>query len=91
MSPSLWMQLAAQKFRAALALYRKIQDPYSSGAALKRLARLEDDRSKRQEMIAEIVAAWQGIDRQDLVDGLAGQFPEELRAAGKGRAGSGSK
>ena len=49
-----------------------------------RRARLEDDRAKRQELIAEIVATGQGIDRQDLVDGLAREFPKEVRAAGKG-------
>jgi tetratricopeptide (TPR) repeat protein len=69
---------ARKRFEDALALYRRIAEPYSIGWTLRRLARMEEDEGKRAALLQEIVAAWRGIDREDLVEGLRGELPGEF-------------
>jgi tetratricopeptide (TPR) repeat protein len=66
-------EVAATRFAAALALYRRIPEPYSIGSALVRLARLAEG-DLRAERVAEARAAWQSIDRADLLEELERQF-----------------
>ena len=68
---------ARERFQAALDLYRRIPEPYSIGWALCRLARIEKDKSKRADLLAQIASVWMGIDREDLVEGLRREFPGE--------------
>ena len=64
---------AGSLFEEALSMYRRIQDPYSIGGALVRLARLVEGAARR-ERVAEARAAWESIDRPDLVDWLEREF-----------------
>ncbi len=64
---------AGARFEEALALYRRIEEPYSIGWALVRLARLAEGEA-RAELVAEARAAWESIDRPDLVARLEREF-----------------
>jgi tetratricopeptide (TPR) repeat protein len=68
---------ARERFQTALDLYGRIPEPYSIGWALCRLARIEKDKSKRADLLAQIASVWMGIDREDLVEGLRREFPGE--------------
>jgi tetratricopeptide (TPR) repeat protein len=65
---------ARSRLEAALALYRRIEEPYSIGQALRRLARLAPDDRQRKPLVQEAKAAWDGIQRPDLVDALRAEF-----------------
>ena len=66
-------EVARKCFGEALALYRRIKEPYSIGWALVRLARLAVG-EVRVRLVAEARAAWESIDRPDLVAQLDGEF-----------------
>ena len=67
---------ADERFREALALYRRIEEPYSIGWSLVELARLAGA-SERGPLVAEARAAWVSIDRPDLVTILEREFGTE--------------
>jgi tetratricopeptide (TPR) repeat protein len=64
---------AGQQFMTALNLYERIPEPYSIGWAHVRLARLADQDERRRH-VATARAAWQSIDRPDLVKRLDTEF-----------------
>ena len=66
---------ARAAFQKALAMYRSISDPYSSGRALYSLARLETTPKTQRQLVAEAVAAWTSINRPDLIAILQNEFP----------------
>ena len=66
---------AGERFSEALALYRRIEEPFSIGWALMRLARLALA-GERGPIVAEARAAWESIDRSDLVATLEREFGE---------------
>ncbi|NDJ15261.1 MAG: tetratricopeptide repeat protein [Acidobacteriia bacterium] len=62
-------------YQKALAMYRSISDPYSSGRALYSLARLETTPKTQRQLVAEAVAALTSINRPDLIATLQTEFP----------------
>ena len=66
-------EAAGERFMGALALYRRIEEPYSIGWASVRLARLAVGEA-RVRLVAETRAAWESIDRPDLVARLEREF-----------------
>jgi len=67
---------ACSRFAEALELYKRILEPYSIGWAHRRLARLAEIGGLRRHHVLAARAAWEGIKRQDLIDGLNREFPE---------------
>jgi uncharacterized coiled-coil protein SlyX len=65
---------AREKYRQALALYEQIEEPYSIGVAHYRLALISDDEAARQFHVRAARAAWESIDRPDLVQILEERF-----------------
>ena len=57
-------------YEEALALYERIKEPYSIGAAQTRLARLAAPGPAREQRLAAARQAWMSIDRPDLVETL---------------------
>jgi tetratricopeptide (TPR) repeat protein len=57
---------AGQRYQEALALYERIADPYSIGGTHRRLA-LVSTGADRAAHLAAARAAWQSIDRPDLI------------------------
>ncbi|HKB29688.1 MAG TPA: tetratricopeptide repeat protein [Streptosporangiaceae bacterium] len=64
---------AGARFEKALALFRQIAEPYSTGMAHRRLARLASG-SERRTHVAAAREAWLSIDRPDLVADLDEEF-----------------
>jgi tetratricopeptide (TPR) repeat protein len=67
------LSTARQRHEQALLLYERIPEPYSTGQAHRRLARLTEADEKRCHVQAAR-AAWAGIDRPDLVAELDQEF-----------------
>jgi tetratricopeptide (TPR) repeat protein len=63
-----------QKFLDALELYSRIPEPNSIGWTQVRLARLAGSEEERGRHVAAARAAWQSIDRPDLVQLLEKEF-----------------
>jgi tetratricopeptide (TPR) repeat protein len=61
-------------YNEALTLYQSLSDSYSLGLAHRQLARRARDRAKRKHHILEAKAAWQQIQRSDLVVKLESEF-----------------
>jgi hypothetical protein len=57
---------ACAQYKAALALYERIPEPYSMGVMCVRLAELSDG-AERAAHVAAAREAWTSIDRPDLV------------------------
>lgn len=64
---------ARRNFETALTLYEQIEEPYSVGWTHRRLARLSDS-SERNRHVQAARAAWEKIDRLDLVKDLEKEF-----------------
>ena len=69
---------AQQRWRTVLALYERIERPYSIGFTHRRLARLAEG-DARAEHLAAARAAWAGIDRPDLIARYLGDPDNPLR------------
>jgi predicted pyridoxine 5'-phosphate oxidase superfamily flavin-nucleotide-binding protein len=67
---------ARARYEEALALYQRIEDPYSIGGTHRRLARLSADQSRKAHVNAAR-EAWRSIKRDDLVAELAEEFGAE--------------
>jgi len=67
---------ARQRYQEVLERFRSLPESYSIGRSVRHLARLEHEPEKRIALIREVVDWWTKIDRQDLVEELAGEFPE---------------
>ena len=66
---------AQAKFEAALQLYERIHDPYSIGGAYFRLAQIHKGEARRAHVEAAR-AAWESIQRPDLVEQLRQEFSD---------------
>jgi len=65
---------ARKDFETALALYERIAEPYSIGQTHQQLAHLASDEAERSRHIQAARAAWERIDRPDLVQQLEDEF-----------------
>ncbi len=65
---------ARSRYEQALELYGRIPEPYSMGQTWRRLARLAGDDRQRQQHVQAARAAWERIDRPDLIKQLDDEF-----------------
>jgi hypothetical protein len=78
--------LASDRFEQALELYARIRERHSVGSAHRRLARLaRHNPQRRDQQLAAARAAWQVIQRPDLIEDLEREFPPDspTRAAAR--------
>lgn len=76
---------ARDGFKEALHLYQRIQEPYSIGWTLVRLAQLEPaGSSERRSFVEAARKAWESIKRPDLVERLKDGFGEDFKVNGRG-------
>lgn len=67
-------EAARERFQEALALYERIPDPYSSGWARVRLARITHWPKEQRQHLETVREAWTRIKRPDLVEELDKEF-----------------
>ena len=72
---------ARQNYRTALALYERIREPYSIGWTHVRLARIAPDAQARASHVSAARAAWQQIDRPDMLRQLDEEFGQAAAPA----------
>jgi len=65
---------ARARYEQALPLYQAIQDPYSAGWALIRLARTDSADSERARHWRAAREAWTSIGRDDLIESVKAEF-----------------
>ncbi|GEO40883.1 hypothetical protein SAE02_50310 [Skermanella aerolata] len=66
---------ARGQFETALKLYERIREPYSIGAAHRRLARIARNDNESRSHVETARKAWMSIGRPDLVNELDAEFP----------------
>jgi hypothetical protein len=72
---------ATALFQQALELFSRIPDPYSMALARRSLAFAAPNHQTRREHLAEAKRLLTSIDRPDLVQRLAEEFPDDLDTA----------
>jgi hypothetical protein len=70
---------AEERFLAALALYKRIPEPYSIGWTHRGLARLASEDDARRAHVSAARESWRSIGRDDLITQLDAEFPVLLK------------
>jgi hypothetical protein len=65
---------ARARFEEALQLFTRISEPYSIGTTHRRLARLASDTYERTAHVNTAIAAWEQIQRDDLIAAIKSEF-----------------
>jgi len=55
-------------------LFTQISEPYSIGFTHRRLARLASDTDERKSHVTGAIAAWEQIERDDLIAAIKSEF-----------------